>query len=244
MKEFVYFDVEIGEFKKMTLQEVNVLIPKFKYRYPVFCEKHQTKIYFDKKLKIYIYPVELDHHKVRSELFNNFKIEDEIFKKIAGFEGYSISNYGRVLNNKNNKLLLPIRNRTNRHRCAVVNVMCVDGKRKVMRVHTLMDIAFGISGKGTCIVHKDGNYMNNKIGNLMKSNRDYLTRRLQVAKHIYVAQLDPKTGDVIEVYPSVKEANAKFFVDTAISNCLNGRSKTSCGFKWRYATENEYLQFG
>lgn len=105
MKEFVYFDVEIGEFKEMTLQEVNVLIPKFKYRYPVFCEKHQTKIYFDKKLKIYIYPVELDHHKVRSELFNNFKIEDEIFKKIAGFEGYSISNYGCVLNNKNNKLL-------------------------------------------------------------------------------------------------------------------------------------------
>ena len=53
-----------------------------------------------------------------------------------------------------------------------------------------------------------------------------------------IVQLDKKTFDMINAYSSVSEAARRMNCSiTAICNCLNHKTKTSCGYVWRYANE-------
>ena len=51
-----------------------------------------------------------------------------------------------------------------------------------------------------------------------------------------IKQIDKKTDEVLGTYLSIKEAGRETgILSTAISNCLNGYSKSAGGYKWRYA---------
>lgn len=84
----------------------------------------------------------------------------EIWKRVTGYEdSYMVSNMGRVLGIKRNRIL----------RAYVVKgnylVVNLSGDKKY--VHRLVATEFlnPISGK-TCINHKDGDKFNNKVSNL------------------------------------------------------------------------------
>lgn len=91
----------------------------------------------------------------------------EIFKEIAGYERYSVSNYGRVINNTTNKELSQ-RKATNGYlRVNLRKGNIAYEKPHVASVHRLVADAFLLreTGKDT-VNHIDGNKMNNYVGNL------------------------------------------------------------------------------
>jgi hypothetical protein len=83
----------------------------------------------------------------------------EEFKIITGFENYSISNLGNVINNKTNRILKPGIN-GNGYKHVILN-------KKNHRVHRLVALAFLPNPDNkVCVDHKDNNKSNNNINNL------------------------------------------------------------------------------
>lgn len=98
---------------------------------------------------------------------NNNNVSDtELWQYVDGFdEQYKVSNFGRVLNVKNNAIL---KQSTNYKGYKVVSLL-KDGKSKQKRVHRIVAKAFiGETDKkgANQINHKDGNKSNNHISNL------------------------------------------------------------------------------
>ena len=49
-----------------------------------------------------------------------------------------------------------------------------------------------------------------------------------------------KNGDLIKVWDGITDASNNFGVDKgAIWRCCNGKSKTSCGYVWKYYNDTE-----
>ena len=65
--------------------------------------------------------------------------------------------------------------------------------------------------------------------------KDGSSCRRPVPEKRKVAQIDAKTGDVLNVYDSVYDAISATG-NTGIPNCLRGASHTCAGFKWKYAS--------
>lgn len=88
----------------------------------------------------------------------------EIWKSISGFEMlYSISNLGRILNNRNGKIMKLQNNGDGYHH---INLSKFNIK-KTYQIHRLMGYEFlGNRPEGYQINHKDGNKLNNTIDNL------------------------------------------------------------------------------
>ncbi len=89
-------------------------------------------------------------------------MENEIWKDVVGYEGsYRVSNLGRVLSAKKNKILSPTRQKNGYIRIH----LCKNGKAKLMLVHRLVAAAF--LGKSDELVdHIDGSRDNNTLDNL------------------------------------------------------------------------------
>jgi hypothetical protein len=164
----------------------------------------------------------------------------EIWKKADGYD-LEVSNLGRLraktaLNGKAIKeyrILTPTDNgngylRINR---------TIDGKQKTLYVHKLVARAFVDNPNGlTEINHLDENKQNNNADNLAwcthKENCGHGTRNERAGEKHSKPIVCVETGII---YKSVTEA-AKCMrcVKTAITNCLNKRTKTSCGYHWEY----------
>jgi hypothetical protein len=88
----------------------------------------------------------------------------EIWKIISNAPNYSISNLGRVKNNKTNYILSTSKSEAYER----VSLTCIDGKRHTKRVHRLVLEAFDPRPDMTNLVvnHKDGDHFNNKLENL------------------------------------------------------------------------------
>lgn len=59
-----------------------------------------------------------------------------------------------------------------------------------------------------------------------------------------VARYDRDTGELLEVYPSLKDAAKAMYGkeknnQSAICHVCRGRHPTACGFVWRYVREKE-----
>lgn len=54
-----------------------------------------------------------------------------------------------------------------------------------------------------------------------------------------VARLDKDTGEILEIIPSIAEANRKYDSSRHVGHVCQGKRKTAGGFKWRYVDELE-----
>ena len=90
-------------------------------------------------------------------------VDEELFKRIDGFDNYSISNFGNIKNSKTNKIL---QQSNHKQGYKLVNLK-KDGKWKIFTVHRLVAIAFleNLDNKKV-IDHIDNNPANNNVRNL------------------------------------------------------------------------------
>lgn len=167
-------------------------------------------------------------------------IEDEIWKRIEGFEDYQISTYGRIKSNVKSKevFLLPIIDRSRR--------LCIglkkNGKVHKFLVHRLVAEAFlekpthkdyqrRVLTELDYVGHKNADVFDNRASNLIWLSKSDL-HRVKNKKTVEVIRVDPVTKEE-EIYDSIKEAAEDNFVTpAAIANCARGIYATSAGYIW------------
>lgn len=158
----------------------------------------------------------------------------EIFKDIEGYEGYQVSNLGRVKSFKRGKEKF-LRNKRNKGYIFVF--LYKEGKRKECSVHRLVANAFLPNPDNLPqINHKDEDKSNNNVDNLewcsASYNMNYATRPLIASKTVYQYSLN---GEFVAEYPSTMEVQRQLgFAHTHISYCCNGKRKQAYGYIWRY----------
>lgn len=119
---------------------------------------------------------------------------EEIMKPIAGFEGYFITNFGRVLcNRKSNRcidgLMHEIKLKAGKDPRKYYNVICCNDKeQKTFMVHRLVAEYF-VPGyfDGAVVNHIDGNNKNNRSDNL-----EWVSQKTNVRKSYISSGVGPK----------------------------------------------------
>lgn len=157
-----------------------------------------------------------------------------IWKVIAGFPNYCVSDDGQVRNRNTRKTLVAYPDSN-----GYLSVrLCRDGEQATRRVHRLVAEAFIPNPRDLHEVnHKDGNKANNHKFNLERCTRSnnmlhsyrVLGQGARNAKRKAVLCVETST-----VYPTV-EAAAKAVgrSSMAIRKCLYGWTKTAAGHHWR-----------
>ena len=163
---------------------------------------------------------------------------EEIWKIIPDYPNYKISNLGRVVNIKKNKLMTITKHN---HYCWVK--LSRDNIPKSIRIHRLVAQLFIPNPNNyRCINHKDENTSNNSVNNLEwcdhQYNNTYGTRvnRQKEKIKIPVIQCDIK-GNYINEFESINDAaNSLNILACNISNCLKGRQKSTPRglYTWKY----------
>lgn len=167
----------------------------------------------------------------------------EEWRDIKGYEGlYQVSNYGRIksLNyHRRNveKILTPIKHSNGYY---YINLF-KNKKGKIYRMHRLVAIAFIPNPNNYQLInHKDENKANNNVENLewctSKYNSNYgacIEKRVEKqSKKVIQLTLD----DVfVKEWNSTMECGRNGYIQSKVVQCCNGKRKTHCGFKWKYA---------
>lgn len=186
---------------------------------------------------------------------------NEIWKPIAGYEGYFVSSFGRVRSDdyisgrwkkrvKRKKPLLLSQELT--HDGYLRVVLSREKSSKHFSVHRLVAAAFIPNPNNYPEVnHKDENSQNNCVENLewctRKYNANYGTlpsresewniNHPKKSKPVCQYSLD---GVFIEEFPSINEASRRYGIcGECISRCCMGRQSTSAGFKWKFKFLNK-----
>lgn len=163
---------------------------------------------------------------------------------------YEVSNLGRVRNIKTKRILRPMCNG------GYMNVgLSKNGKIKTYSIHQLVGLCFIENpDKKPHINHIDKNRSNNNVSNLewctaSENNlHKCLTLEQKTNQNLQVWRVNIDTNDKLELYNSIQDA-AKWCVENGysstensakgnISNVINGKYKTSCGFKWILNEQN------
>ena len=170
---------------------------------------------------------------------------EEIWKPI-GYEGYEVSNLGRVKSYKydkiNGKIMKPYKNTKGYLQIDLQ----LDGRKRENRVHLsvhrLVAIAFIPNPDNLPQVnHKDEDKTNNCVDNLEWCTNDYNahygTHIERVAEKIRVPIYSVDKQGNIEHLPGVREADRivsgkEYGISAPISMCLNGKRKTAYGRQW------------
>lgn len=171
----------------------------------------------------------------------------EKWKNIKGYEGkYEVSNCGRVrsLNYRRSGEVKELKPGTDGFGYKFV-LLSTNGKPRMKKVHRLVYEAFrGPIPAGMEINHLDENPANNWLENLetctRKENNNYGSHNERVAKANGkpVQQIDRVTGEVLNIFPSVREAGRQTGINPShIASCCKGKPwyKSAGGYKWRYA---------
>ena len=163
---------------------------------------------------------------------------------IEVYPGYKVSNFGKIVSIKRNKLL-KLNTDKNGYLCVGITV---NGKRKLKKIHRLVAKAFLSDYSDSIQVnHKDENKANNIVTNLEmcnnKYNCTYGSRRTKLAKPVLQFTLD---GILIKEWESIREINRTLgYAQASIIACCKGQLKDShtgktypsnsaYGYKWKY----------
>ena len=171
----------------------------------------------------------------------------ELWKKINGQDHYSVSDEGRVRNDKSGYIFKPtVRGKT----CPYLSVLLPDGngKYKHWNIHNLVAEAFCPKGSEELVVnHKDGDKFNNRSDNL-----EWVTRS-ENDRHAFALGLRYSTSEQIQKaidsrkrrvrnltlgteYNSIAEAGRAIGGrGSSVSKCLSGERETYLGMKFAYA---------
>lgn len=172
-------------------------------------------------------------------------MEEEIWKDIPGLNGkYCISNYGNVksVNYHNSKIQKNIKSNKDKQGYLRIKIHGITYK-----VHRLVALVFIPNPYNfPCVNHKDENKSNNHLDNLEWCNHSYNAKygksAIERANKLRngacskkVEQLDKKTGEIIQEYPSANEIQRiKGYERGNINKCCRGERKTAYGYKWRF----------
>ncbi len=182
----------------------------------------------------------------------------EIWKDVAGFEGYyEVSNLGRVrgvertitatIKGRKVPRRIPQRLRPQQKRGNgyLFVALCKDGKKHMMSTHRLVADAFIPNPEKLPMVnHIDEDKTNNCVDNLEWCTPSYnstygtgMKRRADKRAIPIVAIND--TGTVIARFRSGADAERMTnILRSDISSCIHGRSKTAGGYRWQYDTNS------
>lgn len=149
---------------------------------------------------------------------------------------YIVSQTGKIKNSITNKML-----KGSLDNDGYVQFHLRDTINKLVRLHRVVWEVWGSNLiDGLIINHKDGNKTNNHINNLEQiTNQENRIHYLQQLKHssptirgtIHQYTLD---GQLLNTFNTIIEASkATGFNRNDISNCINGKTKTCHGFKWK-----------
>lgn len=159
-------------------------------------------------------------------------------KDIKGYEGlYRASENGEIFSVRRGKNLSQATKKNGYKQL----VLYKDKKPKTHLVHRLVADTFlpKVEGKDT-VNHIDSNKANNNLENLEWCTPKENSKHAELdCSHLRkrVEQLDVKTGEVIKVWISGREAYRAGF--KGVFDCLNPNkyAKQSAGFHWRYADD-------
>lgn len=171
----------------------------------------------------------------------------EIWKDIDGFDGYQVSNTGKVksLNYNHTGKERILKASINTYGYKIVNLFRY-GKKKNMYIHQLVARAFIPNPDNLPQVnHKDEDKTNNNVSNLEwcdgKYNCNFGTRNERVAKAHTGVYNTKKSKSVrcVEtgvIFPSANEVQRQLgFVKGNICKCCNGKQyKTVGGYHWEW----------
>ena len=184
-------------------------------------------------------------------------MEGEIWKPITDFEKYEVSSCGRVRNSETGKnLRLTIK--SGYYHIGLTSNNNLEKIKKTFKVHRLVGLAFIPNPENKPeINHKDKNKLNNNIENLEWNTRKQNNQHrlidliIKTNKNKPVLRLDKDTEEILEEYNSIEEAGIWAYNNeltktihngrNSIGNCLNGLSKISYKFKWKYNYLNKHL---
>lgn len=179
----------------------------------------------------------------------------EIWKNIPNFEGYKISNYGRVKNNKLWTGKMYIQKETIL-KCSIANngylrvTLMKDGQAKYKNVHRLVAEAFIPNPNNYDIInHIDGNRANSNVNNL-----EWCTQKHNMREASKIGRMKGKRGtnnyrskaviqydlygNFIKEWDYMTKITEELGYDyTCISRCCNGTYKKSHGYIWKYKGE-------
>jgi len=178
----------------------------------------------------------------------------EEWRIIKNFENYEVSNFGRI-KNKNTFKILKLTNHSGYYNINIKN----DNNRKSLKVHRLVAEAFLENSENKSDVnHKDKNKLNNYLSNLewMTRKENNIHRcngsKISCNKNKPILRIDKNTNKILEKYNSIELAGIWLFENgytktvhngrNSVGNCLNGLSKCSYSFIWKYENKNEDLE--
>ena len=195
---------------------------------------------------------------------NKFTFETlngEEWKPIKGFDGYYISNFGRIYSDYKNGFLS-----SHKDNCGYLHTTIYKSKKRYTKlVHRFVAEAFVENPNGYKEVnHKDEDKSNNRADNLEWCTRKYNILYGKAGKERYIKMgisqrysrndlkpvecLDATTGEVLHRFRSIAEATRMIINKTNgslrcarsnIGSCCNGRKSrlTVYGYQWRFADE-------
>lgn len=172
-------------------------------------------------------------------------MQTEIWRPIDGYEGYAVSNLGRVksfnYNHTGNEKIMKPQNNGNGY---LRVELWKDGKQKFFLVHRLVAAAFIPKPMGLFeINHRDENKTNNVVSNLewvsRWDNMHYGTRTERTSKTVEASRF----SDFREIclrFVSTQEAGRNGYNSGAVSSCCRGCYSTHKGnfyknLYWRFA---------
>lgn len=179
----------------------------------------------------------------------------EVFKKIEGFDGYEISNLGRVMSHRRGcSILSPTITGSDNNGNHYLKVCLMKDSKKTQRyVHRLVAEAFLPLETGKSqINHKDGNKTNNILENLewvsqsenVKHSVEVLGNNKHIKKNdrvVYQYKLD---GCFVKKYENASIASKENDIDgSLIIACVAGKRKTAGGFLWSREKKDKITPF-